>query len=491
MRTFGICFAALFLTTGAAKRTLPLPVDLDRTLARAQDFSSAYLGMKVVRLRDGKTLYQRNEKQLFIPASNTKLFSSALALKRLGPDYRFITSVFASQPVAADGSLHGDLILVGRGDPTLSARPYPYVKEWTDEDSVPAMAQMADQLVAGGLRSIQGDVVGDDTRYPWHPYPAGWGMDDGIYEYGAPVSALIVHDNMFRVTVSAGAAAGEVAGVSVQPGFEFLSLENMIRIVAGDESKVHVEGRPGSTEIRLWGTLGAGKRDVSLLAISDPAQFAAAVLREELVRRGVAVTGSAVARHRLREEAAATELTGVELTRRVSPPLLQILQVADKASENLHAEVMLREVGAVRRNMGTSEAGLAELRDFLTEIGIKDDQYKFVDGSGLSRTTLVSPQAVIQLLAYMYGLPEHEQWIGFLPIGGEDGTLRKRFKGHPEAAAIHAKTGSLGNVRALSGYVDSKRYGLLAFSLMLNNYLAKDSDAARFIDTIGLKLVGK
>lgn len=491
MRIPWICLAALFLTTGAAKRSVPLPVELERTITRAKDFSSAYLGMKVVRLSDGKTLYQRNENRLFIPASNTKLFSTALALKRLGPDYRFITSIFASQPVDANGVLRGDLVLVGRGDPTLSARPYPYVKEWTDQDAIPAVAQMADQLVAGGLRAIQGDIVGDDTRYPWRPYPGGWGMDDGMYEYGAPVSALVIHDNMFRLTLDAGASEGELAQVSVQPAFNFFSIENMVKTVAGDESKVHVEGRPGTPEVRLWGTLGVGRRDVTLLAISDPAQFAAAVLREELTRRGVAVKGQAVAKHRLRDDPAEPDSSGVELTRRVSPPLIQILQVVDKASENLHAEVMLREVGAVRRNMGTGEAGLAELQDFLTEIGIAEDQYKFGDGSGLSRTTLVSPQAVIQLLAFMYGLPEREQWVGFLPIGGEDGTLRKRFKGHAEATAIHAKTGSLGNVRALSGYVDSKRYGMLAFSVMLNNYLAKDADVARFIDTIGLKLVGK
>jgi D-alanyl-D-alanine carboxypeptidase/D-alanyl-D-alanine-endopeptidase (penicillin-binding protein 4) len=491
MRIPLLCLAALLVTTGAARRPAPLPVELDRTIARAKDFSSAFLGMKVVRLSDGKILYQRNENRLFIPASNTKLFTTALALKRLGPDYRFVTSIFASQPVDANGTLHGDLVLIGRGDPTLSARPYPYAKEWTDEESVPAIAQMADQLVAGGLRAIQGDVVGDDTRYPWHPYPAGWGMDDGTYEYGAPVSALVVHDNMFNLTVEAGAAEGEFAQVYVQPRFEFSSVDNMVRTVAGDENKVHIEGRPGIPEIRLWGTLGVGKRDVTPLAISDPAQFAAAVLREELTRRGVAARGNAVARHRLREDSVPPDASGIELVRRVSPPLSQLLQVVDKVSENMHAEVMLREVGAVRRNQGTGEAGLAEMRDFLTEIGIADDQYRLMDGSGMSRTTLVSPQAITKLLAFMYSSPDREQWMGLLPVGGEDGTLRKRFKGHSEASAIHAKTGSLGSVRALSGYVDSKRYGMLAFSVLLNNYLAKDAEVALFIDTIGLKLVGK
>ena len=443
--------------------------------------AGAEIAIQIVHLADGKVLYERDPDRLMIPASNTKLFSTALALARLGPGYRFVTSI-RSEP-------NGDLVLVGGGDPSMSGRTYPYQKEDPTHGPLQAVEQMADQLIAGGLREVRGDVVGDDTRYPSKPYPDGWSIGDAIWEYGAPVSALMVNDNRLDVAIQPGQSDGDPADVTVSPAFEFLTLQNLVRTVAGGEGEIHLEGSPGGFELRAWGAMPVARAaEVSQLAIPDPALFAAAVLRDALIRRGVRVAGRAVARHRaLSDDYRPQE--GVELARRISPPLGQLLEVVDKVSQNLHAEVMLREVGAVRRSSGTAAAGLLELGDFLTQAGIAPDQYRFNDGSGLSRNNLVSPRAIVQLLKYMHGTPGQGIWAGLLPIGNEDGTLRKRFKGHPEAAAIHAKTGSLGHVRALSGYAVSKEHGELAFSILVNNYAAPDGVAIALLDKIGLRLV--
>ena len=479
----------LLLLPGAAKRPLTLGEGIDQAIAASKPLAGASIGIQIVRLADGKVLYERDADRLLVPASNTKLFSSALALTRLGADYRFVTSIRAERPVDGEGALNGDLIFVGGGDPSMSGRPYPYQKDWPATEELQAIEGLADQLTAGGLRAVHGDIVGDDSRYPAQPYPDGWSMGDATWEYGAPVSALMVNDNTLGVVIEAGGSEGDPAGVTVTPRFEFLTVENRVRTVAGGEREVHLEGGPGTLELRAWGTIPLGSApDGSLVAIPDPALFAAAVLRDALVRRGVKVSGRAVARHRALDDAAAGEL-GLELARRVSPPLKQLLQVVDKVSQNLHAEAMLREVGAVRRGTGTTAAGILELRDFLTTAGIGPDQYRFTDGSGLSRNTLVSARAIIQLLKYMHGKPGQESWAGLLPIGNEDGTLRNRFKGHPEAAAIHAKTGSLGHVRAMSGYAASKRYGELAFSILVNNYAAPDGEATALLDKIGLRLI--
>jgi D-alanyl-D-alanine carboxypeptidase/D-alanyl-D-alanine-endopeptidase (penicillin-binding protein 4) len=489
------CFIVLLFP--ASKGTPDdLPAALDAAIAGSKLFSSAYLGIQVVRLSDGKVLYERNQDRVFVPASNTKLFASALALTRLGGNYRFTTSIAAEQPVDEQGTLPGDLIFIGRGDPTLSRRPYPYSKDWTDDGRVRPIEDLADQLVAGGLKSVRGDIVGDDTRYPFTPFPGGWNIDDGVWEYGSPVSALTVADSRLDVLITPGDAVGDLAHVSVSPQLEFLTIDNRVRTTAGGPRKVMADGRPGSFELQFWGTIPLGsKGDLNALAAPDPAVFAAALLRDALIRRGVEVRGQAVARHRFLDDVtdpllseAAAPVVGTELARRVSPPLIQILQVMDKVSQNLHAEIMLRETAAVRRNMGSEAAGVAELNGFVSQIGIAGDQCRFVDGSGLSRSTLVSPQAVTKLLAYMYGTRGAE-WVSLLPVGGVDGTLTNRFKGHPEARAIHAKTGSLGHVRALGGYVESRRHGMLAFSVMLNNYLAPDAEAGKFLDTIGLKLI--
>jgi len=487
MRTFLFALLVVLLFTAARRRPPTLKESIDREIAATPALPSAFLGIQVIRLSDGKILYERYQDHLFVPASNTKLFTTALALARLGPDYRFVTSVVAPQPVDAAGNLPGDLVLVGGGDPSLSARTYPYTTDPTTGDPLKPIEDLTDQIVAGGLRSVHGNIIGDDTRYPWAPYGDGWNAADELWEYGAPVSALIINDNRLDLTIAPGEAEGDLAHLTLTPQFEFLHIDNRVRTVSGGSLDTHLGGSAEAGQLQIWGTIPAGSTpDQDPLAISDPAAFAAALLRDALIRRGVNVTGGAVARHRSLDVA---DQHGTELARRVSPPLLQLLQVVDKVSQNLHAEVMLREVGAVKRNNGTAEAGLAELHDFLTELNIPEDEYKFIDGSGLSRGTLVEPQAIAKLLQCMWASPNREAFLSLLPVGGQDGSLKKRFKGHPEAAGIHAKTGSLSHVRALSGYAQSAHRETVAFSILLNNYLAPDADVARFLDNIGLKLL--
>jgi D-alanyl-D-alanine carboxypeptidase/D-alanyl-D-alanine-endopeptidase (penicillin-binding protein 4) len=471
----------LLLTMGASKKEQPaLQTGIDAAIASDPAFGSAFLGIQITRLSDGKTLYARNADHLFVPASNTKLFTTALALTRLGPDYRFKTSVIAEDE---------NLVLIGRGDPSMSARQYPYSKEPSDGNPLQAIEEFADQLVGGGLKKVQGDVIGDDTRYPWIPYPAAWSIEDRIWEYGAPVSALTLNDNRIDVVISPGTMEGDPAFISIKPAFELFTIQNRVVTTASGKREIFVHEGFDSTEIVFDGTIPiADSGETNQLAIPDPALFASQALRDALIRRGVDVHGRSAARHRYAGQQA-EPLTGQELASRVSPPLIELLQVIDKVSQNLHAEIMLREVGAIRRNDGTAKAGLAELHDFLAEAGISETEYYFADGSGLSRMNLVTPSAVTKLLTYMYAMPHREQWMGLLPVGGEDGSLRYRFKGHPEARAIQAKTGSLSHVRALSGYAESARYGNVAFSIILNNYLAKDVEVSSFLDNIGLKLI--
>ena len=404
-----LLFVLILLSLGAKRREPPLPVAVATAIHRAKELEPAFIGAHVVRMADGKTLYARNEGHLFVPASDTKLFTTALALKRLGPEYRFTTSVVAQTAPDGNGVLHGDLTFVGRGDPSLSARPYPYVKDWPADAPLRPIEELAEQLVKRGLKAVEGDVAGDDTRYPWRPYPGGWNVSDTIFESGAPVSALVVNDNVVTLTLTAGALEGEAPRLELKPPFEAMKVDSHVRTAAQGPNRIHFDGRPGDPYVRIWGWMERGSSDVETIAVADPALFAAALLRQELLRRGVAVSGTAKARHRfldtvedLERGAAQAEVGGTELARRESPPLRELLQVVDKVSENLHAEVMLREVGAVRRNMGTAEAGLAELKDFLNEAGIHEEEYNFVDGSGLSRRTLVSPQAVTKLLQTMY-----------------------------------------------------------------------------------------
>jgi len=448
---------------------------------------AAFWGIEIVDLGTGRTLYTHNADRPFVPASNAKLFTAALALDRLGPDFRFQTRVLADTMPDAEGRIRGSLRLVGGGDPNLSARSVPYRPGPVTGNPLAPVEELADQVVARGVKRIDGGVIGDDTWYIWEPYADGWAIDDTRYEYGAPVSALTVNDNTLAVSVQPGARAGDLANISFSPNFEYYSLDNRVRTVeAGGALKVQLDREPGSRQVRLWGTVPLHSPGESLvLAIDDPAEYAARAFRRALEDRGVTVEGGVVARHRYpNEEDAMAEPEGIELARHESAPLIEDLAITAKVSQNLHAELALRAVGRRRRDSGSLQAGLDEMKAFLKEIGISKDAYDFNDGSGLDHTDLVTPTAVVRLLRHMYDSREREPWIALLPVGGQEGTLSERFLDMPSGRRIHAKTGTLTHVSALSGYAQRRDGTWLAFSILVNNHNGGAAEVRSAIDRI-------
>lgn len=446
----------------------------------------AFWGIQVLDLERREVLAEISPEQFFLPASNTKLFTTALALVRLGPDYRFQTRVLARERPDAEGRVRGDLVLVGGGDPTISNRVYPYTKGPPAGDPLQGIEDLAAQLCQAGLRRLDGDVVGDDAAYEWEPYPDGWALDDAIWEYGAPVSALTINDNVIRLRLKAG-TEGTPVSVLPSPPLPYYFVDCRVKVERGG-GRLWVERLPGSWHLRLWGAMAPGETREVVVAMHDPALYAARALADALRRRGVTVRGTALARHRYANDSAPAALPqGVELARRESPPLIEVLRVIDKVSQNLHAELVLREVGRVVRGQGSREAGLLEMAAFLEEVGVKRGEYRFLDGSGLSRLNLVTPGAIVRLLEYMYRSPHRDAWLALLPVGGEDGTLSARFGGSAAARRIRAKTGTLSLSNALSGYVESAR-GPLAFAILANNALAPPAEVRAAIDKIALLL---
>jgi D-alanyl-D-alanine carboxypeptidase/D-alanyl-D-alanine-endopeptidase (penicillin-binding protein 4) len=447
-----------------------LPHRLDSIIDTSPLAQHANIGIHIVDLKSGKPVYGRNENRLFLPASNMKLLTSALALEKLGPDYRFTTNLIREAS--------GDLVLVGSGDPSMNGRAYPYQRDATPGPGLAAIEDLADQAIAAGLREVRGDIVGDDRLYVWSPYPPSWTQDDAVHESGAPISALSVADNLVTITISPGSSAGERAKLTLQPALEFFSIDNRASTVAGAGfPQIRVNRLPGTRQILLSGTIpariGAVREQVG---VDDPALFAAFALQEALTRRGVLVRGHPVARHR----SATTpyhEPVGEVVAVRTSPPLSHILQVLDKVSENLHAELMLRAAG-----------GLDALGSFVGTLGATPDDSRIDDGSGLSRNDQVTPKLLTRLLAHMYKSKHREAWIAMLPVGGDDGTLSKRLCCTEDARLIHAKTGTLARSIALSGYANGKTQGWLAFSILVNNFAAPASEIQAWIDKMALAL---
>jgi D-alanyl-D-alanine carboxypeptidase/D-alanyl-D-alanine-endopeptidase (penicillin-binding protein 4) len=455
-----------------------LPDKIQRVLDGATGMRRGFLGLQIVNLETGAVLFETNADHLFVPASNSKLFTTALGLTRLGPDYKFHTTVVASGEPDAEGRVVGAVSLIGDGDPNLSGRELPYRVDSPRGDGLRAIEDLAGQIVARGVRRIDGDIVGDDSTYIWEPYPDGWGQGDALWEYGAPVSALTINDNTFILNLH----SGDPARISIDPPLEFYQIDNLVE--SGTPKKIKIGREPGSRQLRIWGALPPKDPGLSeILAIHDPALYAAVALRDALTRRGVAIRGSAVARHWLPGEPA-VPTTGFELARLDSLPLLEGLRVTAKVSQNLHAELILRAVGRARRGAGSRDAGLEEMRVFLKEAGVPASEYQLADGSGLSRTSLVTPGAMVKLLRFMYASPHRQNWLGLLPVGGEDGTLRLRLRGTAAAGRIHAKTGSLTHVTALSGYAERKDGTMLAFSFLANNESVPAAEVRAVLDRV-------
>ena len=455
-----------------------LPSKIKKTLAGATQIRRGFLGIEIVDLVTGDTVFEINSDRLFVPASNAKLFTTALGLARLGPEHRFHTSVVSGGEPDTDGRIAGALTLVGGGDPNLSGRELPYRASSPPGDGLQAIEDLAAQVAARGVRRVDGDIVGDDSVYSFEPYPDGWGLDDAVWEYGAPVSALTINDNAFTLKI----LPGDPARISIDPPLEFYQIDNQVR--PGAPRRIHIERDPGSRQLRIWGTLPLKDPGYSeILAIHDPALYAAAALRDALSRRGVVVRGEAVARH-AGGGGTAGPPAGIELARRDSAALIEDLRVTAKVSQNLHAELILRAVALARRGTGTLDAGLEEMRGFLKETGVVRGEFQSSDASGLSRLNLVTPAAIVKLLRFMYRSPQRENWLGLLPVGGEDGTLRLRLRNTPAAGRIRAKTGSLTHVTALSGYAERADGRMLAFSFLANNQDAPAAEVRSILDKI-------
>ncbi|MGH9522068.1 MAG: D-alanyl-D-alanine carboxypeptidase/D-alanyl-D-alanine endopeptidase [Terriglobales bacterium] len=475
------------------------------------DVARGFWGIEAVSLDTGNTLFTYNGDKLFTPASNTKLFTTAAALALIGPDYQFKTTVETTGTLDKYGRLSGDVVLVGRGDPNLSGRLLPYQYGAADrEPPMIVLQQLADQLVQKGVRFVDGDIIGDDTFYAFEPYADGWSQDDMSREWGAPVSALTVNDNVQFVRVQPGASPGEKAFVDIQPFPDYYQLDNRIMTTpAGTGPRnVNITREPGSHLLTLWGTIPADDPGFhESLAIDDPADFAARVFRRMLEERGVTIYGKARAKHlevanlstfivTARAQSGGGDIPGAMRTipplvlgSYLSKPLLDDVTVTNKESQNLHAELLLRLLGREKGTAGTIEAGSEVLRGFLSRADIRSDEYVFYDGSGLSRQNLVTPHAIVKLLLYASQQPWGDQYRSSLPVGGTDGTLADRFKDGNEKGNVDAKTGSLSHVSTLSGYATTEKGDRIAFSIMANNYHIPASTAMQAIDQIVSALV--
>jgi serine-type D-Ala-D-Ala carboxypeptidase/endopeptidase (penicillin-binding protein 4) len=434
-------------------------------------------GLLIADAETGETLFEQNADKYFVPASNMKLFTTALALAKLGPDYRFHTTLETRGTISSAGVLDGDVMLIGRGDPNLSNRKFPYeLKEEFDGPPEKALVELADALVAKGVKEISGDVIGDDSYFPRERYPNGWEIDDMVWEYGAAISAIVVDDNTVVLTLTPGEQAGNPVQAAVTPATPDFIVENDVTTSAADvKPDLTLTREPGSNLVVVKGSLPARSTPRKLiLAIEEPAQHAAATLKRLLEERGVKVAGVAKARHASAEQGG----DPVVLAEHVSVPLGDALKLINKISQNLHTEMLLRTVARRGATWTTPDELMKIPADFYATAGIAPGDVIQTDASGLSRHDLVTPRAIVTLLSFAQKQPWFETYYASLPVAGVDGTLEDRMKNTPAAGRIHAKTGSVEHVRTLSGFAETPSGRRLIFSFLSNNQGGKSHEAA-------------
>ena len=482
---------------------------LDAVLSEAHARKADW-GVLIANRDTGETLFDLNADRYFTPASNAKLFTSIFALATLGTGYRFHTTLESTAALDTDGKLAGDLLLVGRGDPDLSNRKFPFHgKVERDGPTEKILAEIADAAVARGLKEVDGDIVADDRYIPFDPYPAGWSIGDLFFTFGAPVTAITFNDNSVTITMSPGAQAGDPALIVVDPAEAAAGFTRQITTSApGTDPQLAVVRQPGPNFLLLRGSVPLGHAPVKLdLAITDPVETAARTLKYRLEARGVHIKGGvrveeAPAPQALKpgeapvllspESKSAEESSAANvrvLAEHVSPPLLESVRVLNKMSQNLHAELLLRTIAREKTGIGSTEIGLKLEQDFLKSVGVAEGDAVLTDGSGLSTNNLVTPRAVIALLEYAIRQPWGPDFMATLPIAGVDGTLEDRVKGTPAAGLIQAKTGGLEHVHALSGYATTVSGEYLAFSIFVNNDPEKGHDAIAAIDAVAQAMV--
>ncbi len=465
-----------------------------------------FWGIEIVSLNNGQVLYSQNANKLFIPASNTKLFTTAAALALIGPDYKCSTTVETTATIDPDGHLHGDLTLVGRGDPNLSGRVLPYsVHTERTEFPIKALDDLADEVVRKGIKQIDGDVVADDSYFAFERYGEGWTQDDLVWADGAPVSALTINDNVIFVDITPAARAGEAALVTITPFSDYYRIDNrIITTPPGTGRKIYINREPGSMVLTLWGNMPVGDPGANeALAVEDPAAFAGLLFRSLLEKRGVVVEGRIRTHHTELASLSTFSVTALAshgggdthstssgakqptvLAKYDSHPLSDDVRVINKVSQNLHAELLLRLLGHEKGTTGTIEGGLEVLRTFLTQVGIPSEQYSFYDGSGLSRQNLVTPHAVVTLLQYAAKQPWGALYAESLPVAGTDGSLADRMRNTPAQGLVLGKTGSLDHVKSLSGYATTVSGDRVVFSIFANNFDIPGHSAQDTIDAI-------
>jgi serine-type D-Ala-D-Ala carboxypeptidase/endopeptidase (penicillin-binding protein 4) len=439
-----------------------LRADLDRVF-NAPIMAHGVWGIDIRSIDTGERLYERDAGRLMMPASNMKIITTAAAAEILGWDHAFTTVLETAAPIE-DGILKGDLFVRGGGDPSINAR---------SGRAAAVFAEWLTALRAAGIQQIDGRIIGDDQLFDDDGIGPGWAWDYLQYGYAAPVGALEVNENVATLSVSPAADAGQPATVSLTPGAGLRLMTRVATGQTGSAADINYRRRLDEPILEVSGSIAAQAAAVQrTVAVVNPTIFFARALKDYLIERGMGVSGAAVDFDDVAADVAARGGERRVLVETKSAPLREIATVLMKVSQNLYAETLVKAIGAARGSLGTFEGGLSQVRANLTALGVAENGYVIADGSGLSRYNYLAPSTIATVLERMYKNERHrEAWLATFPIAGKDGSLSTRMRRTRAEGNAVAKTGSISNVRSLSGFVKTRDGETLVFAILANDFM--------------------
>lgn len=442
------------------------------------NFENASWGVMIQSLETGEYFYKRNENKLFIPASNLKLFTTSAALFLLGPEYRFSTNILMNGKI--DGSiLDGDLVVQGRGDPTISGRFY-------NDDKFKVYKNWADSLIKFGIDEIKGNIIGDDNCFNEKLFGKGWAWDDESYWFSAPSGAISFNDNVVDINID-GTKKGSFARLEIDPNTNYVVVSNNVITVANDTSaSLEVHRKIGTNLVDVYGTIKKDDSVRTYVTVNNPTQYAIVVLKNVLEKKDIAVNGFPID---IDDVPKRNEIVNLKkLFTYYSPVLKELIKVINKNSENFYSEQLLKTIGLEKKGFGAASEGINAANKIFQEMGIIPSGMNMVDGSGLSRLNLVSPAQIVTLLNYMFRSEYFIPFFNSLPIAGVDGTLGLRMKDTRAENNLRAKTGTHHSVSSISGYVYTADNEPVAFSIIANNFKVPVKIAENIEDLVCLRL---
>jgi len=439
-------------------------------------FHHAHWGVVIKSLITGEVWYEQNADKMFMPASNEKILTSSAALIELGPDFTFETYLTFNGEVK-DSVLDGDIVILGNGDPTLYNR--------FNNNPKDVFIKWAEDLKKMGIKKITGNIIGDDNAFDDDHLGYGWSFDGLDAWYSAEVGALQLNENNVDLRIIPPLTMNDSLQIIPNLLSRYYKIKNQTEIIDTGRTRISVERLFGSNTIFIKGYVKVGDQPFEETpSLTNPTLFYIVVLKEVFEEEGIEITGEAVdcdVIENWSHEPGDFNLIAIHK----SPPLSEILSGLMKRSQNLYAETMVRVLGWKESGLGSFQNGKKVVEKTLkNNFGIEPGTYAFMDGSGLTRYNYISPNQIVKI---MEGMTKHkywEVWRDALPIAGIDGTLRNRMKGTSAEGNVRAKTGTISNVRGLSGYITTADGEQLVFSFLVNGHLLSSKDTEDVTDSV-------